>query len=88
MLYRFRYVAGAGFALGADHGRTFGNTPKRFRQIATTAHKRYFERPFVDMVLISAGVSTSDSSMKSTSSASNIWPPRNARCGTWPSPVP
>ena len=56
-------VAGAGLALGADHGGAFVDAPERLAQVAAAAHERHLEGVLVDVVASSAGVSTSDSSM-------------------------
>ena len=51
----FDDVARAGFALGADHGRAFGDAPQRFAQIARAAHERHLEVALVDVVLFVGG---------------------------------
>ena len=43
-------VAGAGFALGADHGRAFGDAPQGFAQIARAADEGRLEGMLVDVV--------------------------------------
>ena len=40
VLYGVDHVAGAGLALGADHGRAFGDAPQGFAQIARAADER------------------------------------------------
>jgi len=66
--HRMHHVASAGFALGADHGRAFGDAAESFSQVARATHKRRGEGVLVDVVRFIAGVSTSLSSMKSTPS--------------------
>ena len=41
--HRLDDVAGAGFALGADHGGAFGDTAQRFAQVARAANERHLE---------------------------------------------
>ena len=53
---RFDDVAGAGFALGANHCRAFANPAQRLAEVGRTTDKRNFERPLVDVVgLVSRG---------------------------------
>ena len=42
----------AGLALGADHGRAFGDAPQRLAQVARAAHERHLEVALVDVVLL------------------------------------
>ena len=44
------YVAGAGFALGADHGGAFGDAAQGFAQVAGAADEGDFEGVLVDVV--------------------------------------
>ena len=44
------HIAGAGLALGADHGRALANPPQRFAQVAAAAHERDREIVFVDVM--------------------------------------
>ena len=48
-------LPGSGFALGADHGRAFGDAAQRFAQIARAAHERHLEVALVDVVLFIGG---------------------------------
>ena len=50
MLDRVDDISGASFALGADHGRAFGNTAERFAQVAGTADERHAEGVLVDVM--------------------------------------
>ena len=50
VLHGVDHVAGAGLALGADHGRAFGNAPQRLAQVARAADKRRGEGMLVDVV--------------------------------------
>jgi hypothetical protein len=50
VLDRMHHVAGAGFALGADHGRAFGDAAQGFAQIARSANKGRGEGVLVDVV--------------------------------------
>src|SRR6266705_288050 len=43
-------VAGAGFALGANHGRAFRDTAEGFAQVARAAYERDLEGVFVDVM--------------------------------------
>ncbi len=43
-------VSGAGFALGANHGRAFGNAAQRFSEIARAADEWDFEGVLVDVM--------------------------------------
>ncbi len=43
-------VAGAGFALGADHGGAFGDTAESFAQIAGAADEQGLEGVLVDVM--------------------------------------
>jgi hypothetical protein len=52
VLHRLGNVTGPGLALGADHGRAFGDTPQRLAEIPAPADKRHLEAPFVDVVEI------------------------------------
>ena len=75
-------VAGAGLALGADHRRALADAAQRLAEVAAAADERDLERRLSMWCSSSAGVSTSLSSMKSTSSASRIcastkWPMRH-----------
>ena len=48
-------VAGPGFALGADHGRAFGDAPESFAQVACAANKGGCEGVLVDVVCLVRG---------------------------------
>ena len=48
--HRLDDVAGAGLALGADHGRALGDAPQRLAQVDGAAHERDREVPLVDVV--------------------------------------
>ena len=48
-------IARAGFALGADHGRAFGDAPQGLAQIAGTADERRLEGVLVHVVLFVGG---------------------------------
>ena len=50
MLDRVNDVAGACFALGADHGSAFGNAAQRFAQVARAADEGRLEGMLVDMM--------------------------------------
>ncbi len=57
MAHGFHHVSGAGFTLGADHGRAFANAAQGFTQVAAAANKGDFEVMLVNMMrLSSAGV--------------------------------
>jgi hypothetical protein len=43
-------VAGAGLALGADHGGAFGDAPQGFAQVAAAADEGHFKGVFFDVV--------------------------------------
>ena len=49
------YVAGAGLALGADHGRAFGDAAQGFSEIARAADEWDVEGVLVDMVSFVGG---------------------------------
>src|SRR5207244_832210 len=66
-------VARARLALGADHRRALADAPERLAQVACAADKRDAEGELIDVEMLVRGVRTSDSSMKSTPSASRIW---------------
>ena len=51
----FDDVAGAGFALGANHGRAFGDAAQGFAQVTRAANERDFEIVLVDVVLFVGG---------------------------------
>ena len=53
--HRFDDVARARFALGANHGRAFGDAPQRFAQIARAADERHFEVVLPDVVFFVGG---------------------------------
>ena len=53
--HRFDDVARAGLALGADHGRAFGDAAQSFAEIARAADERHFEIALVDVVLFIGG---------------------------------
>ncbi len=55
MLYRVDHVAGAGLALGADHGRAFGDAAQRLAQVARAADERRLEGVLVHVVLFVGG---------------------------------
>ena len=44
------HIAGARLALGADHGRSLGDTAQRFAQVLRAAHERHVELVLVDVV--------------------------------------
>jgi len=48
--HRLDDVAGAGLALGSDHGRALAEAPERLAQIGRAAHERDLELPLVDVV--------------------------------------
>src|SRR5262249_34493139 len=48
-------IAGAGLALGADHGRALSDAPERYTEIARAAYKRNSELALVDMELLVGG---------------------------------
>src|SRR5258708_39903991 len=50
MFYGVDYVAGAGFALGADHGCAFGDAAQSFSEIARSTDEWDFEGVLVDVV--------------------------------------
>ena len=50
MLNGMHHVAGAGLALGADHGRTLRNPAQSFAKISGTANERRLEGVLVDVV--------------------------------------
>src|SRR5579862_6410846 len=50
MFYGVHHVTSAGFALGADHRRAFGDTPQGLAQIARTADKWRLESMLVHVV--------------------------------------
>src|SRR5690606_234915 len=45
-------IAGAGFALGADHRRTFTDAAQRFPEVSGTAHEWHREPPLVDVMRV------------------------------------
>jgi len=45
-------VAGAGFALGADHGGAFGYATERFTQVTTATDERNLELVLVDVIVL------------------------------------
>ena len=45
-------VAGAGLALGADHGRALADAPQRLPEVAAAAHEWHPEAVLVDVVLL------------------------------------
>ena len=49
------HVAGAGLALGADHGRAFADAPQRLAQVAAAAHERHLEGMLLDVVVFVGG---------------------------------
>ena len=51
----FDDIAGAGFALGANHGRAFGDAPQRFAQIARAADERNVEIVLPDVIFFVGG---------------------------------
>jgi hypothetical protein len=65
-------VARAGLALGAQHGRALADAAQGLAQVAAAADERHLEACFSMWKSSSAGVRTSLSSMKSTSSASRM----------------
>ncbi len=48
-------IAGAGFALGANHGRAFGDATQSFAQVARAADERRLEGVLVHVVLFVGG---------------------------------
>src|SRR5713226_2228990 len=46
----FDHVPGPGLTLGANHGRTFGDSSQRLTEVATAADERNLERVLVDVV--------------------------------------
>ena len=48
-------VAGAGFALGADHGRALGDAPQSLAQVARAADKGRSEGVFIDVMCLVGG---------------------------------
>ncbi len=50
MLDGVDHVAGAGLALGADHGCAFGDAPQSLAQVLCAADERRLERVLVDVV--------------------------------------
>ncbi len=63
VLGRLRHVAGARFALGADHGSALGDAAQRLPEVGRAADEGNVERPLVDVVHVVGRESTSDSSM-------------------------
>ena len=55
MAHGFHHVAGAGFALGADHGRAFGDAAQGFAQVAAAADEGHGEVALVDMITVIGG---------------------------------
>ena len=55
VLHGVDHVAGAGFALGADHGRAFGDAPQSLAQIARAADEGSGEGVLVDVVRLVGG---------------------------------
>ena len=51
----FDDVARSGFALGANHGRAFGDAPQRFAQIARAADERHLEVVLPDVIFLVGG---------------------------------
>src|SRR5713226_5630422 len=52
MAHRFDNIAGAGFALRADHGRALADAPQGLAQVACAAYKRHREEMFVDVEML------------------------------------
>ncbi len=52
MLDGLDHVAGAGLALGPDHGGTFSDAAQRLTEVLGAAHERHRERPLVDVVVV------------------------------------
>src|SRR5438105_9492678 len=50
MFHGMHHIAGAGLALGADHGRAFAGAPQRLAQIARPANERNGEGMLIDVV--------------------------------------
>ena len=55
MTHRLHDVAGAGLALGPDHGGALGDAPERLAQVPAAADEGDLERPLVDVVLLVGG---------------------------------
>ncbi len=55
MLHGVDYVAGAGLALGANHGRSLGNPPESLAQVARAADERRGKSVLVDVVRLVGG---------------------------------
>ena len=53
--YGFHDVAGAGFALGADHGRAFRDAAQGLAEVAGAAHERHGEVALVDVETVVGG---------------------------------
>src|SRR5215210_1125871 len=49
------HVAGAGFALGTDHGRPLTDAPQRFAEVRGTTHERHLKGGLVYVVLLVGG---------------------------------
>ena len=79
------HVSGAGFALGANHGRAFGDAAQGFPQIARAADERNLEGVLVDVMGFVGGsehfgfVDVVNAQLLRESG-----PRRSGRCGTWP----
>ena len=79
------YVAGAGFALGADHGGAFGDAAQSFSEIARAADEWNFEGVLIDVVSFVGG--SEDFGFVDVVDAEFLQEfalPQNVRCGTWP----
>ena len=55
MAHGFHHVAGAGLALGADHGRAFGDAAQGLAQVAAAADEGHGEVALVDMIPVIGG---------------------------------
>ncbi len=51
MAHRLDDISGAGLALGANHGRAFGDPPQSLAQVARAAHERNLVVALVDVML-------------------------------------
>jgi hypothetical protein len=51
----FDHIAGAGLALGADHGRALANAAQGFAQVAAAADEGHLEVVLVDVKLLVGG---------------------------------
>ena len=79
------YVAGAGFALGADHGGAFGDAAEGFAEVAGAADEGDLEGVLVDVVgFVGGGEDFGFVDVVDAEFLREFGLRQNVRCGTWP----